>query len=372
MAGIYVHIPFCKQRCIYCDFYSTALHDRIDTYVDCLVKEARMRPAEDIKTVYFGGGTPSQLSPEQMTRLVNGLRCNYDLSGVEEFTVEVNPDDVTVEYMHMLKLLGVNRISMGVQSFVDSELALINRRHNAQGALDAIACMRQAGIDNVSVDLIYGIPGQTLASWRESVSVALSVGAQHISAYNLSYEMGTRLWQMRERGEITEVDEATCVEMYKTLTKMLRDAGYVHYEISNYSLPEFHSRHNSSYWDCTPYVGLGASAHSYDGIHRSYNPASINEYIGKINRGELASVVEETEWWERYDETIMIGLRTARGLDTEMIKREFGDKVCDYLLSNAQQYIDSKELVKEGANIRITEYAFMMSDAIIRDLMWDE
>lgn len=372
MAGIYVHIPFCKQRCIYCDFFSTALHERIDDYVNCLVGEARMRPCNDVKTVYLGGGTPSQLSSVQMGRLLDGLRDVYDLSGVEEFTVEVNPDDVTVDYIAMLKSLGVNRISMGVQSFVDSELSMINRRHDAQGALHAISCMRQAGIDNVSIDLIYGIPGQTLDSWRESVRVALSVGAQHISAYNLSYETGTRLWKMREQGLIAEVDEGTCVEMYKALIQMLRDAGYEHYEISNFSLPGWHSRHNSAYWDGTPYVGLGASAHSYDGCNRSYNPASLREYMVMIGQGQLACVIEETEWWERYDETIMVALRTARGLDLNLIKVEFGDEAYDYLLSVAQNYITDGKLVRDGSRLYITEDAIMMSDAIIRDLMWDD
>lgn len=372
MAGIYVHIPFCKQRCIYCDFYSTAMHSRIGDYVESVVREAMMRPCGDIKTVYLGGGTPSQLGAEQITRLVEGLSVAYDLTAVEEFTVEVNPDDVTVDYMSLLKSLGVSRISMGVQSFVDSELSMINRRHDARGALHAFSRMREAGIDNVSIDLIYGIPGQTLDSWRESVKVALTVGAQHISAYNLSYEHGTRLWHMRETGRITEIDEATCVDMYKMLIEMLREAGYIHYEISNFSLPGWHSRHNSAYWDGTPYVGLGASAHSYDGIHRSYNPASINEYIEKITSGMLACEIEETVWWERYDERIMVALRTARGLDTEAIRKEFGDKVLDYLLSSADKYLANGDIVKDGSRICITEDAIMMSDAIIRDLMWED
>lgn len=372
MAGIYVHIPFCKQRCIYCDFYSTALHERINDYVECLIGEARLRPCDDVKTVYLGGGTPSQLSPLQMGTLLEGLSEVYDLSGVEEFTVEVNPDDVTVGYMKMLKSYGVNRISMGVQSFVDYELSIINRRHDSMGALHAISCIRKAGIDNVSIDLIYGIPSQTLDSWRESVRVALSVGVQHISAYNLSYETGTRLWKMREQGLIAEVDEGTCVEMYKVLIQMLRDAGYEHYEISNFSLPGWHSRHNSSYWDGTPYVGLGASAHSYDGRNRSYNPASLAEYMYMIGQGQLACVIEETEWWERYDETIMVALRTARGLDTNRIKTEFGAKVYDYLLLNAQRYIAGGQLVQDGSRLYITEDAIMMSDAIIRDLMWED
>lgn len=371
MAGIYLHIPFCKQRCIYCDFYSTSLHSLVDDYVTAVIAEAGMRPAVGIRTLYVGGGTPSQLPQSQFRRLVEGLGRHYDLSGLVEFTVEVNPDDVNAEYMDMLSSLGVNRISMGVQSFVDTELALINRRHDAAGAVNAIDAMRAAGINNVSIDLIYGIPGQTLDSWRYSVEKAISLKPDHISAYNLSYEQGTRLWAMRQRGDVAEIDEQTCVEMYNLLTGLMREAGYSHYEISNYCLPGRHSRHNSAYWDGTPYVGLGASAHSYDGRVRSYNPASLKEYIDCIADGHLAGVAEETEWWERYDEVVMVALRTARGLDVEMVKEQFGESVYHHLLSNSKRYLHTGQLVKDGNRIYIPEVSYMMSDAIIRDLMWD-
>ncbi len=371
MAGIYVHIPFCKQRCIYCDFYSTTLHGLMGSYVESVCREARMRCISPVRTVYVGGGTPSQLPAETMMRLVEGLRRAYDLSVVEEFTIEVNPDDVTEEYMSMLMSAGVNRISMGVQSFVDAELATINRRHDDQGAMRAGESIRSVGIDNISIDLIYGIPGQTPESWRYSVGQAIRAGVQHISAYNLSYEPGTRLWRMREAGEVTEADDATCVEMYDTLTVMLRESGYEHYEISNFALPGRESRHNSSYWDGTPYVGLGASAHSYDGRVRSYNPASVREYIDKIEKGELPGIVESSEWWERYDEAVMVSLRTARGLDLDKIGAAYGNDVREELLRKAGVYIGGGKLLREGSRLRIPEGAWMMSDAIIRDLMWD-
>ena len=370
MAGIYVHIPFCKQRCIYCDFYSTVMHASIDKYIDALVAEAKMRPIDKVKTLYLGGGTPSQLSPAQMARLVDGLHSAYDLSALEEFTVEVNPDDVSPGYITALRHMGVNRISMGVQSFVDSELRLINRRHDAQGARRAIAAIVEAGIKNISIDLIFGIPGQTLESWTDSVNEAISFGIQHISAYNLSYEPGTRLWMMRERGEVAEVDDSTCVAMYDTLIQRLKDAGYVHYEISNYCLPGWHSRHNSAYWDGTPYVGIGAAAHSYDGTTRYYNPASLNEYIDAINAGNLPLVAEEAEWWERYDEAVMVALRTSRGLNVDAIRSRFGEKVTQYLLSNSAVYITTGSLVQEGSFLRIPEHHFMTSDSIIRHLLY--
>lgn len=372
MAGIYVHIPFCKQRCIYCDFYSTSLHALIDDYVDAVITEASMRPCNGVSTVYLGGGTPSQLSCSQISRLIMGLRSVYDMDSLEEFTVEVNPDDVTKEYIDLLKSMGVNRISMGVQSFVDAELVTINRRHDADGAIKAVEVIRDSGIDNVSIDLIYGIPGQTMKSWEASIATALKLMPEHLSAYNLSYEHGTKLWQMRERGELKETDEETCVEMYKLLSGMLKNAGYNHYEISNYCLPGFHSRHNSSYWDGTPYVGLGASAHSYDGSLRSYNCPSVKEYIKEIKANRRPATTETLEWWEKYDEVIMVALRTSRGLDLKKISSEFGESKLDYLLSCSRKYIDNGMLLLKDDFLQVSEDAFMMSDAIIRDLMWDE
>lgn len=370
MAGIYIHIPFCKQRCIYCDFYSTVQQQYIDDYIDAVVSEARMRPLSHVRTVYVGGGTPSLLSVSQFTKLVDGLCAVYDLNGVEEFTVEVNPDDVTADYVKALMACGVNRISMGVQSFDDNDLLLVNRRHDAKAALRAIEVLKGTGIANISIDLIYGIPGQTVDSWQTSVARAIETGVNHISAYNLSYEEGTKLWMMRETGQIAEVDEATCVMMYNKLVHMLKCAGYDHYEISNYCLPGYHSRHNSSYWDGTPFVGLGASAHSYDGNARVYNPASVKDYIRIIKNGETACVVEETEWWEKYDEMIMVALRTAKGLDVEEVKRRFGSATMDKLLCKAGCFINQGLLEKSDGRLYIPEEAMMMSDMVIRELMW--
>ncbi len=372
MSAIYVHIPFCKQRCIYCDFYSTSLHGMIDDYVNCVCREAAMRRIDgEVRTLYMGGGTPSQLSAEQISRIAYAISKVHNLTALEEFTVEVNPDDVTVGFVGDLVSLGVNRISMGIQSFDDAELRTINRRHDSQRALQAIRDIRAAGIENVSIDLIYGIPGQTMESWRRSVKAAIAAGVQHISAYNLSYEEGTPLWRMRDRGEIIEVDDLTCIGMYNELTRLLREAGYQHYEISNFSLPGWHSRHNSSYWDSTPYLGLGAAAHSYDGLARSYNVASVKEYIEKINAGVLPSVVEELQEYERYDEMIMVALRTTRGLEIERIVNSFPAKYHDHLMNEARRFLETGDLVVDSGRLCIPEDRIMTSDYIIRELMWD-
>ena len=371
MAGVYVHIPFCKQRCVYCDFYSTIDAAWQDTYVDTLIDEARHRQSEVrqcFKTLYIGGGTPSQLKTDLMCRLVEGLREALPLGAVEEFTVEVNPDDVTGHYARLLVDFGVNRVSMGVQSFVDDELRLIRRRHDAQAARLAVQTIRDAGINNISIDLIYGIPGQTIDTWRYSVDEAIALGVQHISAYNLSYEKGTPLWRMREQGKVTEVDDDTCVAMYQLLVDRLKSAGYEHYEISNFAQPGFHSRHNSAYWDGTSYLGLGAAAHSYDGQVRRYNIADLKGYIHRVNDQGVAYQEEALTPGEQYDETVMLALRTARGLDTAVIHDRFGQDTYDYLMRQARQHIDAGRLTALGGQLRLTPEAVMLADAIIRDL----
>ena len=378
MAGVYVHIPFCASRCSYCDFFSTLSLDKAGgPYVDALIAEARLRRdelhGEQVKTLYLGGGTPSQLPLSLLERLVKGLDRALDLNGVEEFTVEANPDDVTTEWCFALAGSGVNRVSMGVQSFEDNILRAIGRRHTAAQVVTAVENLRQAGVDNISVDLIYGLPGQTLNSWRASVGQALALKPQHISAYGLTYEEGTRLWHQRERGEVSEVPEEQCLEMYCTLIEDLQAAGYEHYEISNFAMPGCHSRHNSSYWDDTPYLGLGAAAHSYDGTVRRYNPSDLQGYIDAIMAGMKVCEQETLTWQERYDERVMLGLRTSRGVDGNRLHRDFGDEVWRHFTREAARHITAGNLrIVDGTRYVLTPAGIMLSDTIIRDLMWDE
>ena len=372
-----MHIPFCARRCTYCDFFSTlSLQVSGEAYVAAVVAEARLRRdelrGEPITTLYLGGGTPSQLPLPLLTGLVNGLKEALDLSALKEFTVEANPDDVTPQWCAALAPLGVNRVSMGVQSFEDNILRLIGRRHTARQAVEAVACLREAGIGNISIDLIYGLPGQTLTSWSESVRQALALHPQHISAYGLTYEEGTPLWRQRERGEVAEVPEEQCLEMYRILVKCLREAGYEHYEISNFALPGCHSRHNSSYWDDTPYLGLGAGAHSYDGSVRRYNPHDLHRYINAVLVGNTAFEQEELTRWERYDERVMLGLRTARGVDAGRLRRDFGDDAWRHFVDEAQRHVEAGNLrVDTDGRYVLTVDGIMLSDSIIRDLMWD-
>lgn len=374
MAGVYVHIPFCKRKCIYCDFYSIVSLRLRDKYVRAVESEAQMRRHElagmPINTLYIGGGTPSVLSMEQLETMIVGLQNAFDLSRLEEFTIEVNPDDVTCELAEKLLQLGVNRVSMGVQSLVDDELVFLNRRHSAKGAEKACHDLRSAGFDNISIDLIYGIPGQTMETWKYTLDMALLLQAKHVSCYNLSYEEGTMLYKLRDAGRVKECDDNTCVEMYDLLVDMLENAGYEHYEISNFAMPGFYSRHNSGYWDKTSYLGLGASAHSYDGNVRRYNPDNVKNYIESIENGIVACVVEQESCIdEKYDEDVMLRLRTSRGIDSEWLGLIYGEEYRDYFENAIKGFVSSGLVVRDGNCYRLSRNGVMLSDMVMRELM---
>lgn len=377
MAGLYIHIPFCESKCIYCDFYSMVNNNHlIDKYIDALLVEAAQRKnelnSETITTVYLGGGTPSLLSITQLLKLVNGLKKVFDFSAVEEFTIEVNPDDVTADYIHQAKSHGINRVSMGVQSFSDEDLRFINRRHTAMQATDAIHIIKKAGIDNISIDLIYGIPGQNIEKWKNNVDTAISLLVQHISAYTLMYEEGTRLSVMRSLGKITEVDDDVVAAMYDYLVAQLKSNGYIHYEISNFALPGFHSRHNSSYWNLTPYLGLGVAAHSFDGTVRRYNPSNLKKYLDALGEGNLCVEVEKITKAEKYDEYVMLRLRTADGIDADELMHRFDEEYYQFFIEKTKPLVSEGSLINENGRYYIPENHIMISDNITCDLLWDD
>ena len=377
MAGIYIHIPFCKRRCSYCDFYSVVNTAYADRYVDAIIGELSIRKNEisldDVRTIYIGGGTPSVLTADQLGQLLAGIKKMVDFNRVLEVTIEVNPDDVTEEYMYNVKQCGVNRVSIGIQSFVDSELKAVNRRHNAQGAVEAVARIKRAGIDNISIDLIYGLPEQTIDTWRHSIDCAIGLGVNHISAYCLSYEEGTALTKLRDMGKIREADDDMCVMMYDELCGRLCSAGYDHYEISNFALPEMYSKHKSSDWNGTAYLGPGAPAHSYDGMVRRYNPQNIKQYLDDIERGVPAFEEEQELWWQRYNETVMVRLRTRWGISLSEITREYGNVMAKRFAEISQQFVSLSMMERDVDDVyRLTRGGVMMSDAIIRELMYVE
>lgn len=377
MVGLYIHIPFCESKCIYCDFYSMANNNHlIDKYINALLVEAVLRKnelnSETLTTVYLGGGTPSLLSITQLSKIVNGLKKVFDFSEVEEFTIEVNPDDVTAYYIQQAKSLGINRVSMGVQSFNDVDLRFINRRHTAKQATDAIHIIKKAGIDNISIDLIYGIPGQNIEIWKNNVDTAISLSVQHISAYTLMYEEGTRLSVMRSLGKITEVDDDVVAAMYDYLVAQLKSNGYTHYEISNFALPGFYSRHNSSYWNLTPYLGLGVAAHSFDGTVRRYNPSNLKKYLDALGEGNLCVEVEKITKAEKYDEYVMLRLRTADGIDADELMHRFDEEYYQFFIEKTKPLVSEGSLINENGRYYIPENHIMISDNITCDLLWDD
>ena len=374
MSGLYLHIPFCKKRCIYCDFYSSTDNRLVDKYIDalCIEIESRLHEIDknNITTIYIGGGTPSQLSATQLGEIINFIKSKIDFSLIEEFTIEVNPDDVTYDYIKECITFGINRVSMGIQSFVDEELKIINRRHDSSQAIKAIETIKSAGISNISIDLIYGLPLQTIESWIYSARKAIEMNVPHISCYNLSYEEGTTLYKMRDMGEIKECDEDTCIEMYDILVKMLADADFEHYEISNFAKRGYYSRHNSNYWNLTPYLGLGASAHSFDGSIRRYNPSSIQKYTSNISESGIAYEEEQETLYEQFNEYIMINLRTMWGVNTQKVKTIFGEELRNHLIKYSRRFIESGDLKEKENTIVLSEKGIMLSDYIIRTLMF--
>lgn len=374
MAGIYLHIPFCKTRCAYCDFFSTTREEWKGRYVAALCKELRLRKeylqGEEIKTIYFGGGTPSQLQEKDFQRIFSVIEEVFGMDACEEITLEANPDDLTEEYVKMLSGLPFNRISMGIQTFHNPTLRLLNRRHDAHQARMAIERLREADFQNISIDLIYGLPGETPDRWQTDLEEAIALGVEHISAYHLTYEEGTPLYELLMSKQIEEVEEDYSLQFFSMLTRQLADAGYEHYEISNFCLPGKHSRHNSAYWQGIPYLGCGPSAHSFNRTSREWNVPSLEKYVEGMEQGERPF---ETEWLDEdtcYNEYVMTGLRTAQGVSLKEIEMRFGVEKRRYCTKNAAPHIESGQLSLTCERLRLTPEGIFLSDGIISDLMF--
>ena len=374
MAGIYIHIPFCKQRCNYCAFYSTTLYNIREKYVDALCKEIVLRKeyagSAPIGTIYFGGGTPSTLTMEQLQKICGTIYSTHSVSSTAEVTIECNPDDLTPDFLAQLKQLPFNRISMGVQSFNDTQLKRLGRRHNAQKAREAVHNAREAGYNNISIDLIFALPGSTITEWEHDLDSAIALHPDHLSAYNLTYEEGTPLHRALERGDFAELSEEENIEQFQMLITKMKEAGYRHYEISNFALPGCESRHNSSYWNDTPYIGCGAAAHSYNGTSRQWNIADIQEYIKGMESGEYNFEIEQLTEEERYNDTILTRLRTAEGLPLEWMKEKFCDRLNRHMQRAAEKEIALGNLKEENGSLSLTEKGIFISDAVIRELIY--
>lgn len=372
MAGLYIHIPFCKSRCIYCGFYSTIEENLIPQYVDALCKEMKLRPSPFLfNTVYLGGGTPSRLSIHSLEKIFQQLKDSYTISENAEITLECNPDDVTEEFTQALRRMPVNRVSMGAQTFDGKRLAFLHRRHSSLQVEEAVSRLRDAGIRNISIDLIYGFPEETLEEWHQDILRALQLNVEHISAYCLSVEEGTALQRMVEQGKIQPADEEACLAMYYDLIELLKHAGYEHYEISNFAKPGYQSRHNSGYWDGSPYLGLGAAAHSYDIQSRQWNVSDLKTYIHQVNEGLIP--VEEREIIDmptRYNDYVMTSLRTCEGIDIQHVSQQFPQQYLSYLRQQSEKHIRHHLLEAHDHHLRLTKEALFISDSIISDLMF--
>lgn len=375
MSGIYIHIPFCSKKCGYCDFYSVGSMSNKEQMLESIIKDISLRAAfiasETPTTIYFGGGTPSTYSPKDIARVIKEAKHVFGVTSFKELTIELNPEDITGEYIKELKKTEINRISVGIQSFNDERLKFMRRRHSAQKAITTISELQKAGYDNISIDLIYGIPGMTSEEWQQNIETAVSLNIQHISAYHLTIEPTTYFGRLMSEGRLTAVEENVSSDNYNTLTSILSAAGFIHYEISNFAISENHiSKHNSSYWNSTPYLGVGPSAHSYDGNRiRTWVVSSNKQYIESINNNTSDYLESETlSDTDLFDEYVMISMRRAQGIYINELEIRFPGNY-KQLLKNAESFLKRNELIQINGYLKINPNNFLISDYIISTLI---
>jgi len=373
MAGIYIHIPFCKKLCYYCDFYHVITSEKNSVFVDALLKETELRKDyledETVSTIYIGGGTPSVFSIKELSDILNQINKFFKVEENCEITIELNPDDVNQDYMEGLKKLNINRISLGVQSWRDSDLKMLNRRHNSEQAAAALTEVFNAGFNNVTIDLIYGIPGMTVKEWSSNLDIAFSFDITHLSAYHLTIEPGTVFGKMQEKGSFTEIDEDESNAQFNTLIEKAEAAGFIHYEISNFGKPGYFSKHNSNYWKQVNYLGLGPSAHSFNGYSRQWNIRNLNGYIKSINSGKSFFEKEELDTKARFNEYIMTSLRTMWGIDLDYIETTFEKEGYDYVVNLSGKFKNYGLIKLEKNSLILTNQGKMISDNIISEFM---
>ncbi len=325
---------------------------------------------ETLETIYFGGGTPSQLDEKDFGKIFEAIYHHFDVAEQAEITLEANPDDIKPEYVSLLRYFPFNRVSMGVQSFHSKDLRFLNRRHDREQAIKAVELCKEHGITNISIDLIYGLPNQTPQAWEDNLRQAIQLDVPHLSAYHLIYEEGTALYKLMEAGKVKPVDEELSVSFFSTLIDRLTEAGYSHYEISNFARPGFFSKHNSSYWTGKKYLGLGPSAHSYNGIDREWNPSSLPIYIEGIENGHPVIESENLDLYTRYNDFIITGLRTMWGISFADIQTKFGRKLLSYCQKQAQPYINQGFLLQTDDKLILSKAGIFVSDGIMSDLLW--
>ena len=371
MSGIYIHIPFCKQACHYCDFHFSTSLKKKDEMILALAKEIEMRKSEFqdevVETIYFGGGTPSRLQIADLRLQIDSIYQNYKVTKNPEITLEANPDDLSSDYLIELSKIGINRLSIGIQSFFEDDLKMMNRAHNSA---EAKKCLEEATkyFDNISIDLIYGIPGMSNQKWIQNIEMALAYNVPHISSYALTVEPKTALHSFIQKQLISQPDEEVAQEHFQILVEKLTENDFIHYELSNFGKENYFSKNNSSYWLGKKYIGIGPSAHSYDGQKRGWNVSNNSVYIKSILENKLPMETEILSKTDRYNEYIMTGLRTMWGVSLERIEKEFGKTYLDYLNKQAARYVEDHLLFVDDAILRTTQKGKFLSDGIASDL----
>lgn len=375
MAGIYIHIPFCRRKCHYCNFFSVASVKYKQHFLDTLREEIFLQRAylsgKEIPSVYFGGGTPSLLDPSEISQIYEEIRKYYTLSKDVEITLEANPDDLGDGRIGEYIKLGINRISIGIQSFHDTDLAYLNRIHSASQAITAIKEAQSAGFRNISIDLIYGIPGLTNEKWEQNLEIAFKTGVQHISAYSLTVEPKTALDLLIKKKKLPEPEEEDVIDHFRILMAKMKGNRFIHYEISNFCMEGFYSRHNSMYWSGDHYLGLGPSAHSFNGVSRQWNIANIIEYIDQIQRKDRFFEKEILTPVQRYNEYVMTSLRTMWGCDVNRIRKEFGEEFAVRSSKSAVQFIDSGLMIEKKGIFYLTDDGKLFADGIAAGLFME-
>ncbi|MBV7533633.1 radical SAM family heme chaperone HemW [Chitinophaga sp. sic0106] len=372
MSGIYIHIPFCKQACYYCNFHFSTSVSQKDAMVSAIIKEIALQQhylgTDTIHTIYFGGGTPSLLAKGDVDAILQQLQRHFTIAPDAEITLEANPDDLTMEKLLELKHSGINRLSIGVQSFHEADLQWMNRAHNSQQAIDCITNAQAAGFNNITIDLIYGSPGLSDEGWEYNVQQAIRLGVPHLSCYALTVEPGTALDSFIRKKKMETVDPEKAARHFEKLMQWVETAGYEHYEISNFALPGWHSRHNSSYWKGLSYLGLGPSAHSFNGHSRQWNIANNALYLKSISAGEVPFEIETLTAEMQFNEYIMTSLRTSVGCDTGWVGERFGADLARQLLANSREFIFKGWMEESGTHLRLTKAGRLFADGIAADL----
>ena len=373
MAAIYIHIPFCKQACHYCDFHFSTSLKKKDQVVEMLCRELDLRkdelPGAEYKTIYFGGGTPSLLTSEELERIFETIYSNYNIAENPEITLEANPDDLSEEKIKMLASSKINRLSIGVQSFFEEDLKLMNRAHNSGEALESIQLAKKY-FDNISIDLIYGVPGMSEERWKENLRIALELGVPHISSYALTVEPNTALQKFIEKGKVKPVDDEAASRHFEILVETLTENGFEHYEFSNFGKPGYFSQNNTAYWLGKPYLGIGPSAHSYDGTSRTWNVSNNSLYIKAMEKDQLPQQIEELSTADKFNEYVMTRLRTKFGVSLEEVEEKFGIDYKQHFLKNATPLYQKQLLEEKHGVFHITAKGKFLSDGIAADLFY--